>query len=85
MREVEVNPTKEWNKEEGEDEEEDIPKARSHFFVGKVGKTTSGVAMQDDCFPSCVLEHSQEGVKHVVQHLMMKATSNVHGVRTNFE
>ena len=66
VREVEVNPTKEWNKEEGEDEEEDIPKARSHFLVGKVGKTTSRVAMQDDCFPSCVLEHTQERVKHIV-------------------
>ena len=70
VREVEVDPTKEWNKEEGEDEEGNIPKAGSHFLVGEVGKTTSSVAMQNDSLPSCVLEHAQQGVKHVVEHLL---------------
>ena len=77
VREVEVNATKERDKEEGEDEEGYIPKARSHFLVGEVGKTTSCVAMQDNCLPSCVLEHAQQRVKHVVQHLVMKEASNI--------
>ena len=77
MREVEVDPPKEWNKEEGEDEEGNIPKAGSHFLVGEVGKTTSGVAMQNYCLPSCVLKHAQQGVKHVVEHLLIKRKIDV--------
>ena len=72
-----MNPTKERDKEEGEDEEGDVAKTGGHFLVVKVGKTTSGVAMQNDCLPSCVLNHSQQGVKHVVDHLLItKETTN---------
>ena len=66
-----MNPTKEWDKEEGEDEEGDVAGAGSHFLVVKIGKTTSGVAVQNDCLPSCVLDHSQQRVKHVVEQLSM--------------
>jgi len=75
VREVEVNPTKEWDKEEGEDEKGDVANTGSHFLVVEVGKTTSGVAMQNDCLPSCVLNHSQQGVKHVVDHLCKSNTA----------
>ena len=77
VREVEVNPAKEWDKEEGEDEEGDVARTGGHFLVVKVGKTTSGVAMQNDCLPRCVLNHSQQGVEHVVDHLLItKETTN---------
>ena len=71
VREVEVNPAKEWDKEEGEDEEGDVARTGGHFLVVKVGKTTSGIAMQNDCLPRCVLNHSQQGVEHVVDHLLI--------------
>ena len=70
VREVEVKTTEEWDGEEGEAEKDAVPKARSHLLVVEVGKTTSGVAMQDDSLPNCVLNHSQQGVKHVVEHLL---------------
>ena len=66
-----MNPTKEWDKEEGEDEKGDVANTGSHFLVVEVGKTTSGVAMQNDCLPRCVLNHSQQGVEHVVDHLLI--------------
>ena len=66
-----MNPTKEWDKEEGEGEEDAVVKAGSHLPVVKVGKTIGGVAMKKDCLPSCVLDHSQQRVKHVVKHLLM--------------
>ena len=66
-----MNPAKEWDKEEGEDEEGDVARTGGHFLVVKVGKTTSCVAMQNDCLPSCVLKHSQQGVEHVVDHLLI--------------
>ena len=65
-----MNPTEEWDGKEGKAEEDAVPKAGRHLLVVEVGKTTSGVAMQDDSLPNCVLNHSQQGVKHVVEHLL---------------
>lgn len=43
-----------------------------HLLVGQVGKTTSGVTMEDNPFPDCVLHNSKEGIEHVVEHLLSK-------------
>ena len=43
-----------------------------HLPVGQVGKTTSGVTVEDNPFPYCVLHNSKEGIEHVVEHLFSK-------------
>ena len=43
-----------------------------HLLVGQVGKTTSGVTMEDNPFPDCVLHNSKEWIEHVVEHLLSK-------------
>ena len=35
VREVEVNPAKEWDKEEGEDEEGDVPKLEATSWLSR--------------------------------------------------
>ena len=78
VRKVEVNTTKERNKEERENEDGDVGKAWNHLLVVEEGKTTSGVAMKKDRLPSCVLNHSQKGVKHVVKHLVFQEENKVY-------
>jgi len=60
VRKVEVNPSEKWNSKEGENKEEEVPRVRGHLLVGQVGKTTSGVTMEDNPFPDCVLHNSKE-------------------------
>merc|ERR1711936_1369434 len=65
----------EWHQETTKDEHCQVPLgATEGILVTEVRNSVGGTAVNVDALPDCILDHSQEGIPCIVQHLSHPVT-----------